>query len=750
MRKSPRWRHRARGGVAGLGALVVVLACSPYSPESGSVRAPAHTSKEVQARDALHRSGGAGGAETQILFGDLHVHSTYSVDAFIYSLPMWAGGEGAHPPADACDFARWCSGLDFFSINDHAEGLTPDLWAKTRETIRACNARAGDPASPDLVAFMGFEWTQSGATPETHFGHKNVIFPGLADDELPARPISAVPTAGQSRPPGFVMQGAAGALRLAGLAPYGDLLSYLGGMAEIPDCPPGVPSPELPPNCRENAQTPAELFRKLDEWGLPALVIPHGLAWGIHAPPGARLDMQLSREQHDPARQRLIEIASGHGNSEEFRSALEQSVDASGEPICPAPTADFLPCCWQAGEIQRSRCGDLPKNECEARVVEARRNALNAGTHPTWVFPDAAPEEWLDCDQCRDCFKPAQSLRPRETAQYAEAIGNFKELEPDGRPLRFRFGFIASTDNHASRAGTGYKQSGRRTATDTHGFASKAIEARVLSRVMPAPDDPSRSHPVPQTGQIGRLRGLFDTERTASFLYPGGIVAVHSKGRDRMSIWNALKRREVYGTSGPRILLWFNLLNAPDGPAPMGSELHLGESPRFEVRALGAWVQKPGCSAEARQALGPERLHSLCRDECYQPGDVRHAIDTIEVVRIRPQQYAGEPVAGLIEDPWLRLPCPASPEGCHVHFEDPDFVASGRSTLYYVRALQEPTLAINGANLRATRDARGRTVSVKICSGGWRTPASDDCLAPVNERAWSSPIYLEPREPGRS
>src|SRR4030095_9837255 len=45
----------------------------------------------------------------QVLFGDLHVHTTFSADAFILSLPV-AVGEGAHPPADACDFARFCSG----------------------------------------------------------------------------------------------------------------------------------------------------------------------------------------------------------------------------------------------------------------------------------------------------------------------------------------------------------------------------------------------------------------------------------------------------------------------------------------------------------------------------------------------------------------------------------------------------------------------------------------------------------------
>ena len=75
----------------------------------------------------------------EILFGDLHVHTTFSTDAFLRSLPMMSG-DGAHPVADACDFARFCSALDFWSINDHAEASTPRRWRETVEAIRTCNA----------------------------------------------------------------------------------------------------------------------------------------------------------------------------------------------------------------------------------------------------------------------------------------------------------------------------------------------------------------------------------------------------------------------------------------------------------------------------------------------------------------------------------------------------------------------------------------------------------------------------------
>ena len=46
--------------------------------------------------------------ENQIFFGDLHVHTTFSQDAFLFSLPL-VQGEGAHPPADPCNFDRFCS-----------------------------------------------------------------------------------------------------------------------------------------------------------------------------------------------------------------------------------------------------------------------------------------------------------------------------------------------------------------------------------------------------------------------------------------------------------------------------------------------------------------------------------------------------------------------------------------------------------------------------------------------------------------
>ncbi len=144
-------------------------------------------------RSAQERAARAIGAETQkeILFGDLHVHTTYSMDAFLMSLPLMQG-EGTHPPADACDFARYCAELDFISLNDHAESLTPKMWSEIKDSIRQCNAVAGNPDSPDLVAFLGWEWTQMADAPQNHYGHKNVVLRDTEEDRTPARPIAAL------------------------------------------------------------------------------------------------------------------------------------------------------------------------------------------------------------------------------------------------------------------------------------------------------------------------------------------------------------------------------------------------------------------------------------------------------------------------------------------------------------------------------------------------------------------------------
>ena len=675
-------------------------------------------------------------APKQILFGDLHVHTTFSFDAFVLSLPA-LGGEGAHPPADACDFARFCSQLDFWSINDHAEGLTPRHWSETVDSIRQCNAVAGDPADPDTVAYLGWEWTQVGRTPADHYGHKNVVLPGLDDDEIPARPISSGGLALQARQQGAPVFGR-GVLAWLGDERVRDFVTYMAERDDLPLCEADTPSPDLPADCFEIAETPADLYRKLDEWGLDSVVIPHGTTWGFYTPPGSTWDKQLVGDQFAPDRQTLIEVYSGHGDSEAYRSWRAVEFAEDGTAICPEPSPGYLPSCHRAGEIIAERClaAGESDEECERRAAEARARYAESGVAGHVTVTGEAAADWLDSGQCTDCAEPAFNYRPGGSAQYILALGNFDGEEP----RHFRMGFMSSSDNHKARPGTGFKELDRTGNTESGVTRGEGGLAGFLG----PPEEEPLPESVPFDIEDTELAGfqLLEGERQASFFVTGGLIAAHAEGRDRDAVWQAMQQREVYGTSGPRILLWFDLLNPPGslaGSAPMGSEVAMAQEPVFRVRAAGSFEQLPGCPADSQEALGAEDLERICRGECYHPSDTRRPITRIEVVRVRPQQSAGEDVSALIEDPWQRFDCEPSPEGCSILFSDPDFPASGRTAAYYVRAYEAPAPGVNAGNVRCDRDENGRCLAVDLCD-----PDDGDCLAEHEPRAWSSPIWVDP------
>jgi hypothetical protein len=709
----------------------------------------AWTTKLAEAqRDAgtqLARAAKQAAPAKQVLFGDLHVHTTYSMDAFAWSMPVFHG-EGVHPPAEACDYARFCSNLDFWATTEHSESLTPQHWTDLKDTVRQCNAVAGDPQDPDLVTFLGWEWTQMGDVAAEHYGHKNVILLDTADDKVPTRPIAA----GGLAATGMKARGRPYYQDLIG--PYMDWGSRqaqfdqqlkVRNLRAQPICPDDVPVRQLPAECLEYAATPHALFAKLDDWGFESLVIPHGNTWGFYTPPGSSWDKQLTRKEHDPKRQTLIEVFSGHGNSEEFRKWREVAFDAEGKMVCPAPTKDYLPSCWRAGQIIRERCGDLPAAECDARVKKAQLDYLVAGRAGHLVVPGLTPEDWLDSGQCRDCYLPAFNYRPRVSTQYAMALSNFDEKAEDGDgPLRFRFGFIASSDNHAAQPGTGYKQEGRHANTEVYG-QDGLIRQSFIDEAKPTG---RAAQSVPFDLNQGRFNFLqiAESERQQSFFYAGGLVAVHSEGRSRDAIWSALKRREVYGTSGEHLLLWFDLLGPGGKVAPMGSAVQVAGAPRFRVRAIGDFEQLPGCPSHSTSALSPENIERICRGECYNPSDKRKVIDRIEVIRILPQDKPGEPVEDLIEDPWQTFACSGDPAGCLVEFADNDAVRRTREAIYYVRAVEKPVPTVNAGNLRCDVNEQGECVAVEPCYGDLRTDPKDDCKAPAEQRAWSSPIYVQP------
>ena len=689
---------------------------------------------------------------SQVLFGDLHVHSSISLDAYNLTLPL-SGSEGVHPVADICDFARYCSSLDFFSINDHAVNVSAKLWKNTKQSIRQCNALS-DPQNPDLVAFLGYEWTQAGSGPENHYGHKNVVFLETADDKVPTHPVAAqAPAGGQSQADFLPQLDQTLLLPLIDYPHFGEYMSfnrYINDIAAHFDrpCPVGTPYAQLEEECMAQAKTPEQLFTLLEEWGGESLVIPHGNTWGSYTPYGTTWDKQLVGDMHDPTRQNMFEIYSGHGNSEHYRPWQHVNVNAEGQRECPPVSAGFTPGCRRAGEIVFERCSSQaqvasqPEERCQKLAAKARQDYVDSVDRAAFMsIADASVEGWQDSAQCQDCFLPTYEMRPGGSAQYAMAIRNFAD---PNKPRRFDFSFIGSSDNHFARPGTGYKEFSRSGMTEAWTPQQPELLAALTQSSVDS-DESSRAW-RDVSAREDMMAGIKQFERQASFFYTGGLVAVHAGARNREEIWQALRDGHVYATSGERTLLWFDLLNNDDDGAdgratvvvPMGGDAVADSNPRFRVRAVGAFKQRPGCPEYSVESLAQLELERLCRGECYNPSEDRQLITRIEVVRIHPQNFKGEAVEHLIEDKWKVYDCPADEGGCVFEFEDSEFDSIKRDVVYYVRAISEPKPIINGQTLNAKYDAEGEFIKSSPCD----TIKGGDCLAENEPRAWSSPIFI--------
>jgi hypothetical protein len=77
-----------------------------------------------------------------------------------------------------------------------------------------------------------------------------------------------------------------------------------------------------------------------------------------------------------------------------------------------------------------------------------------------------------------------------------------------------------------------------------------------------------------------------------------------------------------------------------------------------------------------------------------------------------------------------------------VEFEDPNFTDANREIIYYVRAIQEPSLTIGAANFACDTDDSSKCLKVNFC-GDAEGQGEGDCLSESEERAWSSPIFVQ-------
>jgi hypothetical protein len=301
-------------------------------------------------------------------------------------------------------------------------------------------------------------------------------------------------------------------------------------------------------------------------------------------------------------------------------------------------------------------------------------------------------------------------MLPREYAREAYKRGLAYGAKLGSNP--FKFGMIGSTDSHT----------GLSTAEEDNYYGK-------IVALEPTADPIRFSEPL-----VGRF-SKDDRDKTFAWqTAAAGLAAVWARETTREAIWDALARKEVYATTGTRMLVrvfggWDFVASdldrsnfakyGYDKGVPMGGELTRapdGARPGFLIRA----VRDPeGANLDRVQVVkGWLEADGTTREQVYdvvwsgdrkpgKDGDVPSVGTTVNV--------ADASYTNAIGSPFLQT-----------FWTDRDFDPA-RSAFYYVRVLEIPTPRWT------THDAK--VFGVKIPEG-----------APVDvqERAYTSPIWFSP------
>ena len=287
-----------------------------------------------------------------------------------------------------------------------------------------------------------------------------------------------------------------------------------------------------------------------------------------------------------------------------------------------------------------------------------------------------------------------------------EALMNGMALEREDRGNPFKLGFIGSSDNHNSSGS--YEEDNYFGTTPVTG--------------------------APETRASIPLNGLYGGMRTAQFA-ASGLAGVWAEENTREAIFNALRRKETFGTSGNRIKLRFfggfdltsidlsteDLAKQAYGKGvPMGSDL-MGrgtKAPSFIVWAqsdsYGAPLQRiqiiKGWYDHSYKKETREKIYDVaCSDGLKVDPLTQRCPDNGAKVNLSNCSISNNKGATELKTVWT----------------DPDF-EPGVEAFYYVRVLENPTCRWT------TWDA--------IRTGNKIRPGVDTI---IQERAWSSPIWYK-------
>ena len=305
------------------------------------------------------------------------------------------------------------------------------------------------------------------------------------------------------------------------------------------------------------------------------------------------------------------------------------------------------------------------------------------------VFADSVPHLGPDC------------LSPGSYTRHALTLGLAEEARLGVNP--FKFGLMASTDTHNATPGS--------------------VEERSYPGHLGEVDDTVAERVTEST----EVRGNTNNN-------PGGLIGAWAEENARDSLFDAIRRREVFGTSGPRIQVRFfggwdydpGLCEDPQlvaksyaGGVPMGGDLPGRPTPDDGPVFVAVAQRDPGTETTPGGLL--QRIQI-----------VKGWVDPQGALREKVYDVAGgaSDQAGVDTDT-CEVYGPGFDHLCAV-WRDPDFDPASRA-VYYSRVVENPS-------------CRYSTWQCVELPPAQRPAACATSTAPrtIQERAWTSPIWYTP------
>jgi len=358
-------------------------------------------------------------------------------------------------------------------------------------------------------------------------------------------------------------------------------------------------------------------------------------------------------------------------------------------------------------------------------LVEITQVKGTSETHPALSMTD----EWADFE-IDPYVAGGGKLRIAKTSggYVRDALKNGLVLDAEGLGNPFQYGFIGSSDTHT----------GAGSYVDANYYAKVGLldSTAALRGSVPLSDEDIKTFQLDEADDSSFYVGSDGRRylrRNTSVWGASGLAAVWAEENTRESIYDAFRRKETFATSGPRIRVRFFA----------GHELDSSMLDTMDdlSRAYARGVSMGGdLSATSDQA--PSFLVWAVRDAQTAP------LQRVQIIKGwlkegKPQErvfdvacsdgFAVDPKTHRCPDNGAKVnlaDCSISADRGAVElkalWQDPDFDGSQKA-FYYARVLENPSCRWS------TWDALRSGVAPR-----------EDFHALIQERAWSSPIWMNP------